>query len=75
MSNKSARPGLLDLSPSKRGETAERTEPPTSRDDPILQAKKHEQQTHALLRVAEKDSDHLQDGCIHDPVPNKAKGE
>ena len=79
-SNKNARPGLVDLSPSKRERNPKRNDTPTSQNDPALQAKELEQQTHALQRVAAiEDRNRLEDDAfsrrLHNPVPEKTKSE
>ena len=79
-SNKTARPGLVDLSPSKRERNPKRNDIPTSQDDPALRAKQLEEQAQALQRVAAiEDQSRLADDAfnrrLHNTAPGKAKSE
>ena len=81
-SNKTARPGLVDLSPSKRERNLKRNDIPTSQDNPALRAKQLEEQAKALQRVAQiEDQSRLADDAfnrrLHNtaPAPGKAKSE
>lgn len=79
-SNKNARPGLVDLSPSKRERNPKRNNTPTSQNDPALREKQLEQQTQALQRAAEiEDRSRREDDAfnrhLHIPAPGKAKSE
>jgi hypothetical protein len=79
ISNKNTHPGLIDISPSKRGlatASAKKPDAPTTVDHAIQAAK----EAHGLQQIAEmEDQNHLADkafeGRLHDPAPSKTKGE
>jgi hypothetical protein len=75
--NKNSRPGLVDLSPSKRERSmAKKTDTPTTVDPAIRAA----EEARALQRVVEmEDRNSLADEAferrLHDPAPSKLKSE
>ena len=77
--NKNSRPGLVDLSPSKReprAATAKKTDTPTTVDPAIRAA----EEARALQRVVElEDRNHLIDEAfehrLHDLAPSKLNSE